>query len=341
MSAGWVAGSVRSQAMARRRLGTPAARRLAGAGSLAEALGTLARSPYRRVAGTGAADGPGGRVAAAQRAVAETLLWNLRVLAGWLPAVGAERLRVLAGWFEIANVDEHLRALAGQPAEPPYRLGTLATAWPRLAGTGSATALRAELAASPWGDPGGTGDREISLGMRLAWAERVASRAPEARSWAAGAAALLVARERFASRPALAEPGLPEGAAATAGRVLGPGWSAAGSLAELAAAVVPAARWALLRVTEPADLWAAELRWWRRLGADGARLLAGRGTGSGSSNGGGRVGSGGPGGGSGFGPDRMLGATALLAADAWLVRATLELAARGGTGAAEVFDALA
>jgi hypothetical protein len=103
----------------------------------------------------------------------------------------------------------------------------------------------------------------------------------------------------------------------------------AGSLAELAATVAPAARWALLRVTEPADLWAAELRWWRRLNADGTRLLAGRGTG------------GGPGAGSGFGPDRMLGATALLAADAWLVRATLELADRGGTGTAEVFDALA
>jgi hypothetical protein len=333
--------------MARRRLGIPAARRLAGAGSLAEALGTLAGSPYRRVAGTGAADGPVGRVAAAQRAVAETLLWNLRVLAGWLPAAGAERLRVLAGWFEIANVDEHLRALAGQPADPPFRLGTLATAWPRLAGTGSATALRAELAASAWGDPGGTGDREVSLGMRLAWAERVASRVPEARPWAAGAAALLVARERFAapaSPPSsvdhelryLAEPDqVPRfminegGLAGSAGRVLGPGWLTAGSLAELAAAVAPAARWALLRVTEPADLWAAELRWWRRLNADGTRLLAGRGTG------------GGPGAGRGFGPDRMLGATALLAADAWLVRATLELADRGGTGTAEVFDALA
>jgi hypothetical protein len=37
----------------------------------------------------------------------------------------------------------------------------------------------------------------------------------------------------------------------------------------------------------------------------------------------------------------MLGAVALLASDAWLVRGALELAARGGIGAEEVFDALA
>jgi hypothetical protein len=344
MSAGWVAGSVRSQAMAHRRLGAPAARRLATAGSVAEALGELARSAYDRSAydrsgrptdpaggGAAAAD----RVATAQRGVAETLLWNLRVLAGWLPAAGAEQLRRLAGWFEIANVDEHLRSLAGRPAEPPFRLGTLATAWPRLARTGSAGELREVLAASPWGDPGGSGDWEISLGMRLAWADRVATRVPAARPWAAGAVALLVARERFAAPqegapdPAWAGSGAPSWVSG-ASRLLGPGWMGAGSLAELARAVPAAARWALATVTEPADLWEAELRWWRRLAADGARLLAGHdpgGLGAGS--------------GGGFGPGRMVGAVAVLAADAWLVRGALELAGRGGTGAAEVFDALA
>jgi hypothetical protein len=45
--------------------------------------------------------------------------------------------------------------------------------------------------------------------------------------------------------------------------------------------------------------------------------------------------------GSGFGPGRMIGATALLAADAWLVRGALEIAARGGDRALEVFDAVA
>jgi hypothetical protein len=332
MSAGWVAGSVRSQAMAHRRLGAPAARRLATAGSVAEALGELARSAYDRSgrptdpAGGGAAAAD--RVATAQRGVAETLLWNLRVLAGWLPAAGAEQLRRLAGWFEIANVDEHLRSLAGRPAEPPFRLGTLATAWPRLARTGSAGELREVLAASPWGDPGGSGDWEISLGMRLAWADRVATRVPAARPWAAGAVALLVARERFAATQ--------EGAS----RMLGPGWTRAGSLADLARAVPAPARWALAQVTDPTDLWEAELRWWRRLATDGGRLLAGRGPG-GAGPGPGTGGGAGPGSGGGFGPGRMVGAVAVLAADAWLVRGALELAARGGTGAAEVFDALA
>jgi hypothetical protein len=333
MSAGWVAGSVRSQAMARHRIGTAAARRLASTGSLAEALAVLAHSPYRRAARADRTPGPAGRLAGAQRGVAETLLWNLRVLAGWLPAAGAERLRLLAGWFEIANVDELLRALAGQPAEPPFRLGTLATAWPRLAGSGSAAELRTALAASPWGDPGGTGDRDIAAGMRLAWAGRVAARVPAARPWAAGGAALLVARERFAAVPPAVLRPVP--AAATA-RLLGPGWSAAGSLPELAAALPPDARWALARVAEPLDLWMAELRWWKRVAADAARLLAGRGPGGGWR--------GGPAG--GFGPERMLGAVALLAADAWLVRGALELAARGGNATAEealeeVFDALA
>jgi hypothetical protein len=322
MIAGWVAGSVRARAMARRRLGLVAARRLAGAGSLAAALAALADSPYHRAIRTGRATDPTDRLAGAQREVAETLLWNLRVLAGWLPATGAERLRRLTGWFEIANVDEHLRALAGRAAEPPYRLGTLSTAWPRLAATGSAADLRAVLAASPWGDPGGTSDREITLGMRLAWGDRVAARVPAARPWVAGAVALAVARERFATGAPL-----PDRAAVSATRVLGPGWSAAATLAELAAAVPPAARWALAQVAGPADLWQAELRWWRRLGADGERLLAGRGSG------------GLPG--AGFGPEPMLGAAALLAADTWLVRGALELAARGGAGTGEVFDALA
>jgi hypothetical protein len=330
MTARWVAGGVRSQAMAQRRIGVAGARRLATTGSLAGALETLAHSPYHRAAGADRTVDPASRLADAQRGVAETLLWNLRVLAGWLPAPGAERLRLLAGWFEIANVDEQLRALAGQPAEPPYRLGTLATAWPRLARSGSATELRAGLAASPWGDPGGTGDRDISGGMRLAWAARVAARVPAARPWAAGATALLVARERFAAvPPQRAAPPRLAGAGITG--VLGPGWSGAGSLAELATSVQPAARWALSGVAEPADLWAAELRWWRRLGTDGARLVAGRDPGVRP-----RAGPAG-----GFGPGRVLGAVALLAADAWLVRGALELAARGGTGAQEVFDALA
>ena len=76
MSAGWVAGSVRTRALVRRRLGTGAARRLAACGSLAEAVQMLAVTPYGRWIR------PGQSLAAAQHGIAEGILWDLRVLAG-------------------------------------------------------------------------------------------------------------------------------------------------------------------------------------------------------------------------------------------------------------------
>lgn len=306
MSARWVAGSVRAQALARRRLGAAGARSLAASASTAEAARALDASTY------GDRLRADSDLAAAQRSVAETLLWNLRVLAGWLPQRGAETLRVLVGWFEIANVDEHLRALDGEPADPPFRLGHLATAWPRLAAATTRAELRAALASSPWRDPGGAQPRDIQLGMRLAWAERVAARAPAAATWAGAGAALLVAREGPASGGRL-----PAGAAAAAARLLGTPAVEAGSLPELKAAVPARVRWVLDGVDRPAGLWTAEVRWWRRVGADGAALLAR----------------------AGFGPDPVVGTAALLAADAQLVRAALEAAARGG--AREAFDAVA
>jgi hypothetical protein len=308
VSAGWVAGGVRAQAMARRRLGTAAARALAAAGNLSEAIEVLTRSPYGRQLRL---ERP--TLSAATRAVAETLLWNLRVLAGWLPAAGAEMLRVLTGWFEVANVDEHLRALAGRAADPPFQLGTLATVWPQLHATGAPDELRAVLAASPWRDPGGSRPRDIQLGMRLVWAERVAGQVEPARPWAYGGTALVVARECLArGRP------LPPGAAAAAARLIGPEATRATSLGDLVAAVPARARWALDGMADLTELWSAEARWWRRVRADGARLVAG----------------------GSFGPGRVIGAAALLAADAWLVRGALEVAARGGADL-EVFDAVA
>ncbi|MFI5079696.1 MAG: hypothetical protein ACHQCE_01390, partial [Streptosporangiales bacterium] len=79
MSTGWVAGSVRARALARRRLGAAAARQLAASGSLADALRVLAATHYGRE------DLGGQTLAGAQHAVARTVLWDLRVLAGWLP----------------------------------------------------------------------------------------------------------------------------------------------------------------------------------------------------------------------------------------------------------------
>ena len=52
-------------------------------------------------------------LAEAEDAVGRTLLWHLRVLAGWLPRTGVDQLRLLAGWFELANVDDQVHRLAG------------------------------------------------------------------------------------------------------------------------------------------------------------------------------------------------------------------------------------
>lgn len=306
MSAAWVAGGVRARAMTQRRLGPVGVRELAASPSLEAALDGLARGPYGREIR------PGQTLAEAQRAVVETLVWNVRVLAGWAPREGVAILRVLAGSLEAANVDDHLRRLAGDPAPPPYRLGGLATAWPRLAGSESPAELRRRLRESPWGDPGAGGRRDVHLAMRATLADRVVAAVPLAVAWAAGATALLVAREVVAGRD------LPGPARVAAARVLGSAAVAATSLAELAAVLPSAARWALADVVGPDDLWRAEARWWARVDRDGA-AWARRAT---------------------PGVPVLVGAVALLATDAWRVRAGLESAARGGVRQ-EDFDEVA
>jgi hypothetical protein len=307
MSTGWVAGSVRAKAVSRRRLGVAEARALAATESLREALLALATTPYGHDV---RADHT---LAQAQHAVLATLLWHLRVLAGWSPREGADMLRLLAGAFEIANVDEHVGQLTGEPALSPYHLGSLATAWPRLARTTTLTELRGALQSSPWGDPGDASPRSIRMAMRLSWAARVITELPEAAPWAAGAAALIVAREnQLVLRP------LPESLARMAAQALGPTGVGARSLPDLANAIRRDARWAIEDIRDPKDLWRAEAGWWRRVESDGFMLL--------------RT--------SRFSRGAVLGAVAVLAADAWRVRAALELAARGGAPL-EVFDAVA
>jgi len=185
MSAGWAAGTVRAKAMARRALRPEAVRQVAACQSLPQAAQLLAATPYRR------AGQPGLPLSAAQHAVAATILWELRVLAGWLPRDGVTMLRLLAGGFELANVDELLQSLNGRPAGQEFELGALATAWPQLAQSRSIAELRHALAASVWGDPGGETSGDIRLGLRTRWAARVAAIGDPARAWATAAAALL------------------------------------------------------------------------------------------------------------------------------------------------------
>ncbi|MFH9348056.1 hypothetical protein [Kitasatospora sp. NPDC017646] len=305
MSAGWVGGATRARALLSRCLGLQGARELASAPTLGDALRQLAATPYRRDLL------PDADLAQAQRAVSETLLWHLRVLAGWLPRAGANALRVLAGGFEIANIEGRLRSFTGVEPPPPYRLGALATAWRRLAQAGSPAELRAALAASAWLDPGGEDPASVATALRVAAAARTAEAVPPARRWAAGRAALLAARDRYVTgRP------LPAAAARRAAPLLGPRAVGAASFEEFRRRLVPDARWVVDGVEDAADLWRAEARWWTVLDRDGAALLRG----------------------THFGLAPVVGAVAVLSADVWRVRAALVLAERGGP--AEAFDAL-
>ena len=311
MSTGWVAAGVRARAMSQRRVGAAGARDLAGRASVASAVTALAETPY------GHDVHPGQDLAQAQHAVAATVLWNMRVLAGWVPTGSARVLRSLAGGFEVANVDERIRELGGSAVDPPFRLGSMAVAWTRAARAGSVPEIRKVLASSAWGDPGADTAAAIRLGMRLSWAAQVSVGVPEAREWASGAAVLVLAREVLVGQ---ADPTPPAVRAAT--RLLGSRWIGTRTLRAFADSLPPSARWALEGVDDPGDLWRAEARWWSRVGTDGAGLLRRPVT----------------------TPAPVLGAVALLGADAWRVRAALEVAARGGSGAAgalEVFDAVA
>ncbi len=307
MSAGWVAGGVRARGIARRQVGPEAARQLAASGSLESALRQLAAGPNDR--GTR----PGQTLPEAQHALSAALLWDLRVLAGWLPGGGGQLMRALAGWFEIANSDELLQRLSGRQAGEYFELGALATAWPRLRDSASPAGLRAALAASAWKDPGGDSEYALRLGMRARWAERVAALGGRAADWAAAGLALLLAGERFA-----AERAAPAVLRAAAVSLLGARAADAATLAELADRLPRRLSWALEHVADPADLWRGEAALWSRVERDGVALL--------------RTST------LDFSP--VLGAAAVLAADARRLRAALELAARGG-GPLEAYDAVA
>ena len=309
MSGPWVAGSVRARLLvAERRLGNAAARDLAASPSLRDALITLGHTPYRHGLG------PDLDLAAAQRAVVAKVLLDLRLLAGWLPGDAAGVLRTLAAWFELANVEDRLAYLGGEPFRPPYELGSLALVWPRAAGTQSLGELRGVLASSGWGDPGGDTPAQIGLGLRLAWARRVAALVPEIRSWAAGAAALLLARELFAV-------GLPvELLPVPPFTLLGQSWQSARTFDRFVDELPADGAWALEGVAGPESLWRAEASWWARCETDARGLVR-------ETTGDRRV---------------IVGAVALLAADAHRVAAALGAAARRQLiGVEEAFDAVA
>lgn len=311
---------VRAKALARRRLGAAGVRAVSTSPGLGAALAALASSSY------GHDVRPGQGLGAAQHAVAASLLWNMRVLAGWLPRGRVDVVRLFAAGFEVANLDEHLSTLShvstpqGVPADPPYSLGMLDTSWSRLSSTTALTGIAEVLETSRWQLRGCRTPRELALGLRLAWADAVVAGVPEAAGWARAGAALLVLKE-----VALQDHRLTEPLALRASYVLGPAFVGALSgrpvdLAGLRDDLPSGARWVLDGLDESQDLWRGEAAWWHRVERDGFALLRG----------------------SGYDRRPVVGALAVLAVDAWRVRAALETAARGGAGPTlEAFDGVA
>ena len=206
-----------------------------------------------------------------------------------------------------------------RPWTPRWPLGTLDRAWSRLAATTWAAAL-----STPCGHVDIASHvqpaREVHLALRLSWAESVVVGVPEAAAWARAGAALLVVREVVLGRRQL-----PDAAARRASFLLGPPFLATAAalpedLGRLARDLPAGTRWVLDDTLRPEELWRAEAAWWQRVERDGFALLRA----------------------STHDRGPVVGAAAVLATDSWRVRAALETAARGGTGAAlEAFDGVA
>ena len=304
MSLAWTAASARARLLSRRRLGPAASRSLAGQADLGAARRLLVDSPYGREVGRETT------IDQLQRALQASVLWHLRILAGWAPPSGGPLLRTLAARFEIANVEDRLSYLGGAPLHQPYELGRLATAWDRLRHAGSAGEMRAKLARSRWGDPGSEDLVGIRWAMLLRWAGWLRGGPRPMRPWVEGAVALLTARLIVAGADAVPEP------VRLRWELLVPGAGRALSLEDVAA-LVPDGAWALQLVTSPQDLWWAESQWWERMERDAQRVLKGN-----PRN-----------------PDAAVGLAGLLVADARRVGATLEAVGRG-PAARSLYDAI-
>ncbi|MGA7205405.1 MAG: hypothetical protein WBX27_12335 [Specibacter sp.] len=310
MKADWVAASVRARSMAQRRVGAGASRVIAAEPTLDSALSALRESCYaERLHSTSG-------LAAAERAVQETVLWQLRVLAGWLPASGTALARAVAGAFEIENVVALAHQLDGGPQAPePFRLGSLETAWHRLAAATSEEELAVVLDTTAWGAVGGSGPSivgpgQLGVGLRVAWARRLVSVAPSARPWY-GAVCVLTAARSLGPGGVSAPPRLLH----LVRPVLGSAWESAGSIGELRAALPPSLQRVLRDIASPQELWRAEARIHNDVEKDGFGLLRG----------------------SLPGPDVVLGAMMVLLLDAWRLRAALAAAA-SGAGSSEVLN---
>jgi hypothetical protein len=299
VTAGWSAAVTRGRALLRRTVGPVGAVDLIDAPSWEECRRRLAGTSY----GTHLPD-DADRCAAAH-AVHDAAVWQLRVLAGWLPPGGSGLARLAVAPFEIANIEHHLGRLAGGPDTTPFELGALSIVWPRLTTASTTAEVRTALARSAWGDPGGHDRATIALGLRVAWARRTMASAAVARPWALGAMAVLVAREQYVFGRTIADP-----TARDIDRALGARWRSATSIDELVQARPDAAAWPLRDLHGPADLWQAELEVVRRVADDAGSLARS----------------------SGRGRNTVVAIMAMLLVDAWRAAAAIEGAGSGRIG---------
>ena len=299
---------MRARLLSNRRLGAEGARRIVSAGP-GRAVALLAESPYGRSIRSSM-----DRTVAAQ-AAAETTLWHLRILAGWLGPAGTDIVRVVSGWFEIVNTERQLDLVADRPTRAPWDLGALEVAWNRTSRTASPEEIRQVLAASPWGDPGGTSATEVGVGMRLSWARRMAETASPATELATCEAAIVLARELLLFGRNLRGP-----TETSAARVLGRRWIDGGfSTPEQLALLLPEpARSMLAGIDTAQELWQAESRGHRRVEARALDVLRG----------------------AGRGPEVVASTAVLLILDLWRIQGALEATVWGDEGLA-VFDAVA
>jgi hypothetical protein len=244
MSGGWVAGDVRARSLAAGDV-LDIADRVAATPDLESACTLLGQTKWGHGVGEAAT------VEAAQRKVFEALLWQMRILAGWLPSEGVEAVRCCLLWFEIRNIEDRLAYFGGAPAEAPYDLGRLGLISKGLAGTSSAADIRRLMRASAWGDAGGDDVYAIRIALRRTWYRRVRAASPELRTWADAAAWLFGSRERLARR-------------------------AGGTVLAATPPSLPSAwLWTTTASWYQQNLWQAEERWWVQVRDEGVRLLHG------------------------------------------------------------------
>jgi hypothetical protein len=305
MTVGWVAAATRGRSLLDRLIGVEGARALADTPTWSEARLELGTTIY----GSGPPADTDRRTA--RRAAIEATVWQLRVLAGWLPPGTGGRARLFAAPMEIANIERRLRQLAGAVPAAPIPLGSLALVWPRIAAATSAADVRAHLARSPWGDPGGTDPITIGVGLRVGWARRVARQLPDSGDWARGATAVLLAREVFAFDRDIAAP-----TGRTVDQLIGHHWREARSIPDLVDRLPESAAWALETAATPADLWLAERAVAARIATDATRRARSRGNSEAT----------------------VMAIMALILLDLWWVTMAIEAAGREQT---EIFDAVA